>query len=118
MFPAQIMNTDRQTGRTTQQIKSAPIGAIYVWPFAASLIYARLLASSLGRDDLNIIPESAFRYYRMASMRGLVAVIDHATELHSDGWDTLRHIRGQSHWRPEAIPDQHVTELPSTLAFR
>ena len=43
--------SDRQTGRTTQQMLDAPVGAVFVWCNSA-LTYPKILAHGLQRDDL------------------------------------------------------------------
>ncbi len=46
------MDEARRTGRTTQQLREAPPGAIYLWPVHLSLSYVKDLAQALGRGDL------------------------------------------------------------------
>lgn len=48
------MNNDRQTGRTSRQMKDAPQGAVYVWCNNV-LRYPKDLANRLGRTDLKVI---------------------------------------------------------------
>ena len=45
----------RQTGRTTQQMVDAPVGAVFVW-CDGHLGYPSVLAKTLGRDDLVLRP--------------------------------------------------------------
>lgn len=70
------MNTNgaRGSGRTTRVMLAAPKGAYYVW-CNDNILYPRLLARHLGRDDLVIVPQSFIRM-----MRGMRAecVVDHA----------------------------------------
>jgi hypothetical protein len=47
----------RGTGRTTNQIRSAPQGAIYAWCNEHTR-YASDLAVKLGRKDVRIVPRS------------------------------------------------------------
>lgn len=79
----------RQTGRTTDQIANAPHGAIYVWPVATTIQYPRRIAREIGRDDLEIIPESLFRVSRIMGRKLTGVVIDHATKLSIDGYNAL-----------------------------
>lgn len=94
------MNENRQTGRTTEQIKNAPLNAIYVWPFGSSLNYAKRLAREHSREDLEIIPECFFRQDKIMSRRGIAVVIDHATELSREGMDAFRYA--QHRLKPES----------------
>ena len=70
----------RQTGRTTEQMKTAPKGAIYVW-CNNRLHYPHALAHHLGRSDLIIISAARFRY--MSDINGIRSgypvVRDHAS---------------------------------------
>lgn len=61
----ELPDPERQTGRTTQQIQSCPTNSIYVAPHHNAKRYIRQLATTLGRDDLNIIAVTDLR-----SMRG------------------------------------------------
>ena len=45
---------ERNSGRTTNQITNAPVGAVYIWPVMASIHYAKALARYLNRSDLQI----------------------------------------------------------------
>lgn len=68
----------RGTGQTTEQLRNAPHGAIFVW-CNDSLSYPRQLAAKLKRGDLRIVGYSFFddKY----SWRGITAsaiVLDHA----------------------------------------
>jgi hypothetical protein len=66
---------ERQTGRTTEDMKGAPHGAIYVW-HNRKLRYPRLLANKLNRLDLKIMcPCEADRKCRGTI---LPVVLDHA----------------------------------------
>lgn len=47
-------NTYRGTGRTTQQMLEAPIGAVYIWS-RHDLHYPKHLARHLQREDLKIV---------------------------------------------------------------
>lgn len=47
----------RRAGRTTEQIKTAPPGAVFVWA-NDQLSYPKELARALGRGDLRIVPPS------------------------------------------------------------
>lgn len=51
--------SDKQIGRTTQQMMGAPppVGAVYVW-CNSELHYPKMLAHGLQRDDLVVRPMS------------------------------------------------------------
>lgn len=70
--------TDRQTGRTSEQLATAPPGALFIW-CNGHLDYPRALALKLGRDDLRVLsPETP-----MSALRGVArwVVVDHAARL-------------------------------------
>lgn len=48
---------DRQSGRTAEQMRTAPTGAVFVW-CNAHLYYPVALALHLGREDLEIVSPS------------------------------------------------------------
>lgn len=67
----------RGEGRTTQQMKAAPKGAIYVW-CNNHLHYPRQLSLALGRLDLTIVgPE----WLKRKGYTNTEVVVDHAAEL-------------------------------------
>ena len=71
-------NEDRGTGRTTEQIKAAPRGALYVC-IRAEAGYAKAPAHALGRPDLKFAgPEAVGE--RLLGLRAPV-VVDHAVRL-------------------------------------
>jgi hypothetical protein len=92
MIPT-LEDQNRRTGRTTQQMEAAPKGAIYVWPSDA-LIVPKQMARDLGRDDLEVIPESQFRIGWLERKSSPIpkVVIDHATELTADGWRAFEYV--------------------------
>ena len=73
------MSEGRGTGRTTEQMRAAPEGAIYVWVNSV-LAYPKGLAHHLGRSDLEVVPESWLEPKRV---RGLTrpVVLDHALKI-------------------------------------
>lgn len=71
---------ERGSGSTTRQIKSAPMGAVFVW-VNGDLHYPRRLAESLGRTDLRM---SSPRSVGSGALRGLrvpEVIVDHAADL-------------------------------------
>ena len=85
------MMDGRQTGYTTQQMNSAPPGAVFVW-CDSHTSYPMKLAKKLGRDDLVVRPLSwlGSRSFMGAPFTGLV--IDHAARPDSDAIDVLRYL--------------------------
>ena len=75
----------RGTGLTTQQMKAAPQGAVFVWCNDRTW-YAVQLARKLGRDDLQIKPPR----WLVESWQGLEltgVVVDHAARLSDKQWE-------------------------------
>lgn len=83
------MSEERGTGRTTRQLQSAPLGAIYVW-CNERLDYPRVLAKAhwVNRPDLWIVGPSHLT--ERAISRENTLVIDHATELTEKQKQALR----------------------------
>ena len=81
----------RQSGRTTELMKEAPPGSVYVW-VNHHLDYPLALAQALGRGDLQIVSPSWLDYrWRGLQISGLV--LDHAVDLTEQQWDAVDHIR-------------------------
>ena len=76
----------RQSGRTVEQMRNAPHGAVYVWP-NDQLDYPRRLLQFVSRTDLEIVPKSALTEGRL---RGKRVVVDHAVRL---DLDELQHLK-------------------------
>lgn len=47
--------TGRGAGKTTSQLRAAPLGAVYIVPTKGAISYTKALAASLGRTDLEIV---------------------------------------------------------------
>ena len=74
---------DRGSGRTTEQMKDAPVGATFIWCNDRTS-YAERLAKHLGRPDLRIKPLSWYLWDDGINVRGMsphMVVIDHAAEV-------------------------------------
>lgn len=90
--------TARGTGRTSQQMRSAPTEAVFVWPVHRSMDYAVALARHIGRTDLQIVSPGWFEDSRWRGLQRPV-VVDHATPDHMDRsqsdalYDCLRYLR-------------------------
>lgn len=72
---------DRGTGRTTQQMREAPQGALFIWPFEGSLYYPKHLARSIGRDDLKIVGVDSLDNYSLVGRTYTGIILDHAANL-------------------------------------
>ena len=84
--------SNRQTGRTTQQMKDAPVGAVYVW-CNSQTGYPRQLAMAIGRDDLQVVP---FLWLDGRNVRGRTfkgVTVDHAAHCDADAYEALDYLR-------------------------
>lgn len=77
---------NRQTGRTTNLMRTAPSGAYYVWPAYTSLAYAKALAGYLGRDDLQFVLPIMVIQRRLRGTNKQI-VVDHAVDITSNPRD-------------------------------
>jgi|SRR6056297_997165 len=62
------MDTERNTGRTTKQIKDAPNGAVFVAPSTRLVDYCFSIAKSVGREDVKVVSP---QWLENGSWRGL-----------------------------------------------
>jgi len=87
--------SQRGNGFTTAQMQRAPRGAVYVWPVHESLGYAKDLARSLGRGDIEVVGPSVLERggERLRGRRLTGIVLDHACEPDAEEYLTLRYIR-------------------------
>ncbi len=74
--------SDRQTGRTTEQMRNAPHGATFVWSFRPG--YARDLARRLGRGDLRIVMPDALTDGRCLGIDPEKLILDHDARLNAE----------------------------------
>ncbi len=86
------MDTTRGTGRTTRQMANAPKGAVYIWP-NHQLAYPALLASTIGRKDLQIVSPEWITEDRWRGVEVSGVVLDHATRLNTDEWTAYGEAR-------------------------
>lgn len=84
----------RQTGATTEQMKNAPAGAVFVWCDEVTF-YPTQLARFLGRTDLRVVPKSWLRLSVMAGYEGRV-VVDHALAPSPENYVALHHLSARS----------------------
>lgn len=71
--------SERGSGKTTEQMQSAPEGAVYIW-LSDNLWYPRDLAKRLRRSDLKIKGISVLDGCELRGMR-VPIIVDHAAEL-------------------------------------
>lgn len=67
----------RQTGRTTQQIKDAPLCAVFICANHQAARQVQRMAAELGRSDLKIKPLSWLRRENLLGYRDIKIVMDH-----------------------------------------
>jgi hypothetical protein len=67
----------RGSGQTSEQMKSAPRDAVFVW-CSGDLRYPTDLARHLGRDDLKIVRPEYHSVFMAAGGTRSAVVIDHA----------------------------------------
>ncbi len=72
------MKNERGQGRTSEQMKNAPLDAVFVWG-NSHLLYPKDLAKRLGRADLQIVRPADLERLMGRPLTGLV--IDHAARL-------------------------------------
>lgn len=86
--------TNRGTGRTTLQLKTAPKGALYLWPAAGSITYAVRLARHLRRSDLDIRSISLLNdaAYQLRGRKFPAIILDHAAVLTDEQWRGYNYI--------------------------
>ena len=76
----------RKPGRTTNQMLSAPKGALYIW-CNSNLEYPHRLALALGRSDLRIVRPSYTEDDRFLGRTFPAVVVDHNTTFTDRQWD-------------------------------
>lgn len=91
------MSTERQSGRTTQQILNAPDNAVYVW-CNSRLMYPILLAKHLDREDIYFVSPSWLVPNRAWAV-DLPVVTDHACDFGPEQYAVLDMIRGRQNAR-------------------
>lgn len=82
----------QDTGRTTQQMKEAPRGALFIW-CGNQTHYPRALARHLGREDLKIVTLDYLTHGGAESRPWPGVVLDHAAQLSFRASYTLEAIR-------------------------
>lgn len=97
----------RQTGITTNQMQSAPHGAVFVW-VNSRLDYPAALARHIGRSDLAIVGPS-WLDRSCIGRRPIAVVVDHSALLTAG----QRRGLGIIHMRNGAGLDRYDHSLPS-----
>lgn len=82
----------RQEGATTEQIKAAPHGAIYVW-VNSNTRYPKDLARTLGREDIQFVAPSWLDSHNWRGRAFSAIILDHAARLTDTQWDGLIEVR-------------------------
>jgi hypothetical protein len=78
----------RGTGRTTDQIKSAPVGAVFVW-CDARVGYPAELARKCRRTDIDVRPLSWLHPKNICGRKFSGVIVDHAARLDSTMTEAL-----------------------------
>ena len=84
--------SDRQTGRTTQQMTDAPLGAVFVW-CNSTLMYPTALAHALQRDDLVIRPLPWLERHNVMGRTFPGVTVDHAAHYSAEAQEALHYLR-------------------------
>ena len=82
----------RNVGTTTRQIKSLPIGAIFIW-CNNDIRYPTNLAVSIGRNDLEIVGVSFLDNLKFLGREFTGFDVDHATEINENRLKAMGIIR-------------------------
>ena len=80
-----------QSGETSEQMKAAPFGAVYVW-VNSNLGYPKALARAVGREDLRIVGP-----HMVETLAHRKMVVDHAAVLTNRQLDCIK--EGEAHGR-------------------
>ena len=80
---------ERGSGSTTNQIKNAPIGAVFVW-VNGDLTYPRRLAESLGRADIRMFSPRTVGNGALRGLRVPAVIVDHAADLTERQWSEVK----------------------------
>ena len=81
----------RRTGRTTQQLKSAPEKATFVW-CNDEVRYPKEILRKIGRADIKIVPFHAFTDDRLRGLSPDLLIFDHEAirRMNHDQWIKYR----------------------------
>jgi hypothetical protein len=79
---------NHQSGRTTQQMREASHGAVFVW-CNENIYYPVRLTYTINRRDIQVVPRSWFRVDRLAGKRFTEIVLDHAIRLTKEEYEMI-----------------------------
>lgn len=94
MHIAHISDEQRGKGHTTQQLKDAKLGALFIW-CNSRIDYPKALARHLGREDIKIVSPSVLEC-NGERLRGLTLpeiILDHACVPDEREWDVIERAR-------------------------
>lgn len=87
----------RRTGKTTAEMKAAPIGAVYIVQSQKEVEYTRHLAHHLGRDDLHIVTPVWLSGYGWRGSTFSAVKVDHSCELNPEEHIYLQYAKARAH---------------------
>ena len=86
------MTTRRGTGRTSNQIRCAPHGAVFIC-MPSMVPYVHRLAELLKRRDLVIHTPEWLTMERWLGLELTGLVVDHAVTMTADGWESYQNAK-------------------------
>lgn len=89
-----MSHKNRGTGRTTQQMHAAPLGAVFVW-CNGHVSYPQALAKKLGRTDLVVRPLSWLEPLNVMGRDLQGVTLDHAAQPNGAALEALRYLRAR-----------------------
>lgn len=97
-----IQPDERGKGHTSEQMREAPRGALFIW-CTVDVRYPKALARHLGRSDLEIVSPSILSEgaYRLRGRRLSGIIVDHAGQPNADERDLLDELRQMIVCAPE-----------------
>lgn len=84
-----------QIGITSNQIKSAPVGAIYICP-GIDMRYQESLGKYLGREDISFKPLSWFRQENVIGKKWPTIIFDHYIRISPEHRELIDMIQSSS----------------------
>jgi general stress protein YciG len=89
-----IIRGRRGHGTTTSQMRSAPVGAVFVW-LHDNLAYPRDIAKKLSREDLLIVSPSWLTEGKWRGLELTGVILDHAVAVTDSIHNALQRARAQ-----------------------
>ena len=87
-----VIRPGRQVGNTARQMLAAPQKAVFVW-VNHQLQYPRVLATRIGRHDLEIVSPSWLSDRRWLGREFTGIVLDHAVALDDRQWEAYWEVK-------------------------